>query len=1114
MRQRTKRLLAVLLAMVLVLTGIPIQTQAAEKVAVTVKTQKDLEKALENKNVKKITINADKEKTFTIKKGNYSGKTIVVNGAKLTVKNNGKVNSVLIKDAKKYVENASGNTIKVTDKQLTLKVGKKAEVKKITLSKTGAKDKLVIEGTVKKVTVEKKTSLTIADNGVLTTVNVKEPSKLFLTGSTVKTVTVNTGVNAEGSILKTRVPVLVGAKAPISVTLREGAEASVLKAKTTEAVIALINETKLSVDIEKADGTSVTVEAGKDGSTESKENEAPENTNPSEELANNTGSSSSSGSTYRVSAATRLSREIANGGTNGVVTVSENITGNVTATYNGTAPLTIKFGSYTLTGNLSITAPNAETIIFEDAGEGVEGAEITGTLTVNAPKAHIENNVTAETIVILGVADSTFLQKDSAGKIKMQGKGKLHIPDTLVNKPSVFIETTQKVILDGAIDFVKVAADHAELEVAENATVSNVVTEEEVTNLNIAGEGTVEKVDTTEKKVSAQLTIKFGDSLTVEIIIAVSKDGIEIEAKVEPKVVTVSSIALNTESVKTEYYVGEELDLTGLIATVTYSEGEPETVQITRGMVSGFDNQKTGEQTLTVTYGGKTAVFTVTVKEDAVSKLQLQLNAAKAGTTVVLKEEITIPANRALVIPKGVTLEAAGAGKIHIELAGCINVYGTLKGEEDTAILFTEEYRYDDIVFPLLLKSGATWVNGSATFKSTGDGLSLYNGEEDYWIIRNTLEIITSDGSFDLDKYTFELDDRYGIPRLVVNGKTYESDDAILSVTALGRLQLKLKAAEAQATVTTEEPVTVPNGKFLSVPKDVTLQVSETNPLTVELGGSIVIFGTLEGEEGKNILFSEEGATDSFPIVMKNNATWKNGGITYENTDNNDGFPSVYDSACRTWLLRSTLKVTAEDAEGYIKTYKFYFNAEEKAVLVVNSTTYATQDALDKTLYTPLEYYQRKLRNTASGSAITLKEELTIPEGEYLEIRAGVTLNVEGEGKLIIERGGLIKVHGTLNGVEGTNIVFDGSMDGYSNSICLTSTADWNGTWINGTVTYRCEGETDNSFSNYDGLYEFWTFVGNTLNITGDGYVYDEDKFHIEDGGCVKVNGQIYTANE
>lgn len=68
---------------------------------------------------------------------------------------------------------------------------------------------------------------------------------------------------------------------------------------------------------------------------------------------------------------------------------------------------------------------------------------------------------------------------------------------------------------------------------------------------------------------------------------------------------------------RTEYEIGEELDLAGLTVTAHYSDGS--SAQVTEYETSGFDSETAGEKTVTVSYTEgeltKTADFKVTVKE-------------------------------------------------------------------------------------------------------------------------------------------------------------------------------------------------------------------------------------------------------------------------------------------------------------------------------------------------------------------------------------------------------------------------------------------------------------------------------------------------------------------
>ena len=70
---------------------------------------------------------------------------------------------------------------------------------------------------------------------------------------------------------------------------------------------------------------------------------------------------------------------------------------------------------------------------------------------------------------------------------------------------------------------------------------------------------------------------------------------------------TLESITVSGPT-KTEYEIGDELDLTGLVVTAHYSDGSE--VAVEDYEVSGFDSSTAGEKTITVTYQDKTTTFT------------------------------------------------------------------------------------------------------------------------------------------------------------------------------------------------------------------------------------------------------------------------------------------------------------------------------------------------------------------------------------------------------------------------------------------------------------------------------------------------------------------------
>lgn len=79
---------------------------------------------------------------------------------------------------------------------------------------------------------------------------------------------------------------------------------------------------------------------------------------------------------------------------------------------------------------------------------------------------------------------------------------------------------------------------------------------------------------------------------------------------------TVQEISVQTNPTKTRYSRGEELDLTGGVLLVTYSDGNITTVDMTDSAVtsSGYDSQKDGTQTVKLSYSGKSTEITVTVE--------------------------------------------------------------------------------------------------------------------------------------------------------------------------------------------------------------------------------------------------------------------------------------------------------------------------------------------------------------------------------------------------------------------------------------------------------------------------------------------------------------------
>ena len=110
--------------------------------------------------------------------------------------------------------------------------------------------------------------------------------------------------------------------------------------------------------------------------------------------------------------------------------------------------------------------------------------------------------------------------------------------------------------------------------------------------------------------------------------ITVTYGGKTCTFNVTVKAIEVTSLEIKTNPTKTEYFVGDALDTTGLTLTATYNNGTTETI------TSGFTCSptylsKSGTQTITVSYGGKACKFDVTVNAVEITKIEVKTNPNK-----------------------------------------------------------------------------------------------------------------------------------------------------------------------------------------------------------------------------------------------------------------------------------------------------------------------------------------------------------------------------------------------------------------------------------------------------------------------------------------------------
>ncbi|MEE0762082.1 MAG: bacterial Ig-like domain-containing protein [Acutalibacteraceae bacterium] len=130
-------------------------------------------------------------------------------------------------------------------------------------------------------------------------------------------------------------------------------------------------------------------------------------------------------------------------------------------------------------------------------------------------------------------------------------------------------------------------------------------------------DGTSEVID-----LSADMVSGFDNSKVGKQMLTITYSGKTTSYDVEIIAKSLSRIEVSTLPDKTKYFQSKDnLDVEGGKITLYYNDNSSEIIDMTEAMVSGFDNTKTGFQTLTVTYNGKTATFKVEIIVKSVSSI-------------------------------------------------------------------------------------------------------------------------------------------------------------------------------------------------------------------------------------------------------------------------------------------------------------------------------------------------------------------------------------------------------------------------------------------------------------------------------------------------------------
>ena len=172
----------------------------------------------------------------------------------------------------------------------------------------------------------------------------------------------------------------------------------------------------------------------------------------------------------------------------------------------------------------------------------------------------------------------------------------------------------------------------------------------------------------------------FDSATAGEKTVTVTYKGFTATFTVTVNEAALTSIAINSLPSKLTYEIGESLDTAGLSLTLKYSDGSATTV--TEGFtISGFDSATLGEKTVTVSYGGQSTTFTVTVMAPEPVVTEIDFSTGNAWTENVYKKSDVNTSN-----PYVVTFEYFLASNATVTFDSVAGNIGTQAGSSSTAL--------------------------------------------------------------------------------------------------------------------------------------------------------------------------------------------------------------------------------------------------------------------------------------------------------------------------------------------------------------------------------------------------------------------------------------------
>ena len=352
--------------------------------------------------------------------------------------------------------------------------------------------------------------------------------------------------------------------------------------------------------------------------------------------------------------------------------------------------------------NIAIATSPKTSYKLNEATTGVGG-----TLTVTRKAGNTET-VNIEDSMVTGL-DTTIVGTGKTATVTYQGKTTTYTYDVTDNVASISIVGTPKT------DYkLNETLEPLQIEVTKESGNTEIVT---VTESMVSGyDSTTEGTQTVTITYAGKTT-----SYTVNV-----KDAVQ-------------SITMGTTP-KTNYLVGETLDVTGGTIIVTKESGNTESLNITPGMVSGFNS--TSEQlgqVLTVTHEGKTTTYTVNIT-DSVSNITL--NPGPSKTTYKYGESLDLTGAYIDIVKENGTTDRKAVTSSMVSGFNSTPAQGTLPSTQTVTVTYGKDTSGNDVTttFTVTVEDYITkiTVNGAKTEYNYNEALDLSIGTLDITMASGT----------------------------------------------------------------------------------------------------------------------------------------------------------------------------------------------------------------------------------------------------------------------------------------------------------------------------------------------------------------------------------------